>query len=373
MREHAAYTVRSANPAVILAAALVVLLLSASGCVRDVKSRGGRDRQSGEERGMPMLVVDPDPKGTNVREVPGGKVVTVIPGSGRTDDEIYMRRVIVTAQRDEWLQVRLDDGTYGWMHRSVLGARVAPDSGGAAMRAKPEAGASVVATLKGGSTLALLEVKGGWAKAQYGAASGKKITGWVEGRDLSADPYEDLPAFQASAPASMANPKKKPAAPKGEAPKRAAAPKNVPPEKNGAQANPAGVSGKQLVKSVLQYQGVKYVWGGTTPKGFDCSGLMYYVCKQHDITIPRTSAEQAKAGRAVAKKDLKAGDMVFFGRSSSGPVDHVGMYIGNDTYVHAPNPEYPVMKTRLSDNSFVENGRRYVFQGKYVTARRVAD
>lgn len=50
---------------------------------------------------------------------------------------------------------------------------------------------------------------------------------------------------------------------------------------------------------------------------------------------------------------------------------HVGIYIGNDIYVHAPNPDYTVMKTRLSDNSFTMDGTRYVFRGKYVTARRV--
>ncbi|MDL2307763.1 CAP domain-containing protein [Desulfovibrio sp. OttesenSCG-928-C06] len=135
-----------------------------------------------------------------------------------------------------------------------------------------------------------------------------------------------------------------------------------------------GVSGSTLASDVQKHIGVKYVWGGTTPKGFDCSGLVYYVCKQYGITIPRTSAEQsAKAGRAVAKKDLKPGDLVFFGRTSSGPVDHVGMYIGNDTYVHAPNPDYPVMKTKFSNNSFVKNGKTYTFQGKFVNARRVVN
>lgn len=135
----------------------------------------------------------------------------------------------------------------------------------------------------------------------------------------------------------------------------------------------SGVYGKTLASAVQKHLGVKYVWGGTTPKGFDCSGLVYYVCKQYGITLPRTSAQQAKAGKAVAKKDLQPGDLVFFGRSSSGPVDHVGMYIGNDTYVHAPNPDEPVMKTKLSDNSFTRNGTRYTFQGKYTNARRVVD
>lgn len=129
--------------------------------------------------------------------------------------------------------------------------------------------------------------------------------------------------------------------------------------------------GKQLAATVQDYLGSQYVWGGTSPAGFDCSSLVQYVCKKHGITIPRTSAEQAKSGIFVAKEHVRPGDLVFFGRKSSGPVDHVGIYIGNDIYVHAPNPDYTVMKTRLSDNSFTMDGTRYVFRGKYVTARRV--
>ena len=129
--------------------------------------------------------------------------------------------------------------------------------------------------------------------------------------------------------------------------------------------------GQKIAESVQKYEGVRYVWGGTTPKGFDCSGLVFYVCRELGITVPRTSKEQSKAGKYVSKKDLRPGDLVFFGRSSAGPVDHVGVYIGNDTYVHAPNVDLPVMKTRLSDNSFMQNCKKYTFQGKYVTARRV--
>lgn len=164
-------------------------------------------------------------------------------------------------------------------------------------------------------------------------------------------------------------PARKPAATQRTAPPQSGTTK---PE-NGGTKPPAGVSGRILADSVQRYFGVRYVWGGTTPKGFDCSGLVYYVCKQHGLILPRTSKEQANAGRAVARGNLRPGDLVFFGRTSSGPVDHVGIYIGSDTYVHAPNPELPVMKTRLSDNSFVKDGVRHIFQGKYVTARRVAE
>lgn len=141
--------------------------------------------------------------------------------------------------------------------------------------------------------------------------------------------------------------------------------------KAGKSPSPGEDPGRQLAAAVQDYLGIKYVWGGTSPAGFDCSGLVQYVCRKQGITLPRTSAEQARSGKFVAREDLCPGDLVFFGRKSSGPVDHVGIYIGNDIYVHAPNPDHAVMKTRLSDNSFIMDGTRHFFQGKYVTARRV--
>ncbi len=93
-------------------------------------------------------------------------------------------------------------------------------------------------------------------------------------------------------------------------------------------------SGQALVATAKRYLGVPYVWGGTSPKGFDCSGLVQYVCRQHGISLPRTAASQRGAGTYVSRANLQVGDLVFF--KSGGRISHVGIYIGNGNMIHAP-------------------------------------
>lgn len=97
----------------------------------------------------------------------------------------------------------------------------------------------------------------------------------------------------------------------------------------------AAGNGQALVNTAMKYLGVPYVWGGTSPRGFDCSGLMVYVCKQHGISLPRTAASQRNVGRYVSRANLLPGDLVFF--KSGGRISHVGMYVGNGNMIHAPH------------------------------------
>lgn len=91
---------------------------------------------------------------------------------------------------------------------------------------------------------------------------------------------------------------------------------------------------EKLVEYAKSFLGFKYVWGGTTPAGFDCSGLMQYVYKNvANRKIARVSYQQANEGKEVALKDIKKGDLVFY--SKTGRIDHVGMYIGDGLVLHA--------------------------------------
>lgn len=102
----------------------------------------------------------------------------------------------------------------------------------------------------------------------------------------------------------------------------------------------------ELIKSKI---GNKYVWGATGPNSFDCSGLVQYVYKNAlGKNIPRTSYEQSKFGKAVDKKDLQVGDLVFFDTMGKGRVSHVGMYVGNNEFVHAANEKSGIKKSKLT-------------------------
>ena len=119
----------------------------------------------------------------------------------------------------------------------------------------------------------------------------------------------------------------------------------------------------ELIGNAMGLLGVSYRFGGSSvSSGFDCSGFMQHIFrKTMQINLPRTSAEQAKMGVAVSRSELQPGDMVFFS-TSRGRISHVGLYIGNNRFIHAPRTGKSIEITSL--------GNKY-WNSKYVTARRV--
>ncbi|MBS5788568.1 MAG: C40 family peptidase [Clostridioides difficile] len=118
---------------------------------------------------------------------------------------------------------------------------------------------------------------------------------------------------------------------------------------------------KKVLDLAYEQQGKPYKWGATGPDSFDCSGLTTYVYKNAaDVSLPRVSRDQAKAGTKVERNNLKEGDLVFFG--SGGSITHVGMYVGDQKFIHSPQTGDVVKITRMDTGSY---------SNRFITARRI--
>lgn len=121
--------------------------------------------------------------------------------------------------------------------------------------------------------------------------------------------------------------------------------------------------GQEIADCALQFVGYPYVYGGSSTKGFDCSGLTRYVYAQFGYSINRTASNQLNNGCSVEKGQLQPGDLVMFRQNgSTKPASHVGIYVGSNKYVHASTPGVGVIVSDLNDP--------YISSG-YVGARRI--
>lgn len=120
--------------------------------------------------------------------------------------------------------------------------------------------------------------------------------------------------------------------------------------------------GQEVVFSARQQLGLPYVWGGEDPdRGFDCSGLIKYTFEEFNVQLPHRADLQYRYGQAIARDQLKPGDIVFF-RTGGYPIGHVGIYTGEGQFIHAPRRGRPVTLDSLNSG---------YYQQRFVGARRI--
>ena len=170
------------------------------------------------------------------------------------------------------------------------------------MRSGPSMQANILHELFYGNTLTVCGTVGEWTAVLYNGEPGYVYSQYVE---LGGNTYEELTA-----------------------------------EAEGSDL------GKQIADFALQFVGQPYVWGGASPGGFDCSGLVYYVYQQFGYTLNRVAEDQARNGRAVTAAELEPGDVLCF-YSSGSYIGHAGIYIGGGQFVHAQNSATGVVVSPL--------------------------
>ena len=253
------------------------------------------------------------------------------------------------------------EAEYAAMHYdNYKRAKVKTQGGDVNIRRSASSNASIIGKIKNGSDLVLLYDENGYTKVYYGADmdAGFVVSTAIELTNTWI-PKSEVSTIQAEAAERKAAEAKARAEAEAEAKAKTAAKSKTSP--SGTYTTPPSSSkGQAIVDQAKKYLGVKYVYGGTSPSGFDCSGLVQYVCKSLGISVNRTAAAQFSNGRAVNKSDLQPGDLLFFAKN--GRIHHVGIYAGNGQMIHAPQTGDVVRYSSINT--------AYRQQG-YVGARRV--
>ena len=204
-----------------------------------------------------------------------------------------------------WIKIKMSGGRTGWVKSEYLVSPGTsgltdskPSEGGVKLKVKvngslnvrsgPGTGNSVIGSLHNGDIVKRIGVSGSWSKIKM---SGGK-TGWVNSRYITSD------------------------------------------KENRGSMNGGSTSSRNIISIAKSKLGSKYRWGATGPNEFDCSGYTQWVFGQAGKSIPRISRDQARGGTAVSKSQMQPGDLVYFNTGRNGVVNHVGIYLGNNQFIH---------------------------------------
>ncbi len=311
--------------------------------------------------------------------------------------------VTITGVTDGWYQVDVN-GSTGYVRSDLVDptAEIPAEKiydyaviqcAAANLRSEPDSTATKTDVLYNGSLCTLLEQDGDWYKVQYGNTVGYVLASLMSTTNDASDGSTNVESYnaivareQAEAEAAAAKAQQaaatKPGASQPTSTPAQSTPSNDYVEDNSqepayeepayeepayeepAYEEPSYDSGSSssIVSVAQNYLGVPYVWGGTSPSGFDCSGFTQYVFRQCGYSINRTADAQYSNGSYVSYDSLQAGDLVFFANTySASGITHVGIYIGGGQFIHAANGGVKI--SSLSES---------YYSSRYYGARRIA-
>ena len=260
---------------------------------------------------------------------------------------------VLSREENGWYRVSYK-GTEGYMSAQYVAVewtvpaqgRVNTQGSTLNVRSGPGTDHPRIGTLSDGSAVDILDLAGDWYHIKTDA-----LTGYVSGEYL-------LPLEEA-APAPKVAIQTAPQTDTPEQTAPAADEPTLPPEAQDA----ASGKGQEVVDFAKTLLGSPYVYGASGPNSFDCSGFVYYVFRHFDVTLNRGATGQLDNGTAIERSQLRPGDLVFFydGKVTT-PVSHVGIYIGEDSFIHASTNGYEVVISSMAEGTYDKN---------YVCARRI--
>lgn len=277
-------------------------------------------------------------------DIQGGTVVTSSAVNFRsgpsTEDDIIDHlynedRVAVLDEDGDFYKVAYK-GVSGYLHKDYVELQPVMniEAGGAKvttavlnMRSKPDIESDIITRLSEDTVAKIIGINSGWFKVTSGS-----YTGYIHPDYVTVTKYK--------APVSSGS-----------------GSKSGGSVSASSAAKSSGSSGSsdlrdQIIDYAANYLGVKYVYGGSSPKGFDCSGFTQYVFANFDIPLSRTAASQYSSSvTKIKKSELNKGDLVFFYNNSYSKVGHVGIYVGDNQFIHSSSPG-DVVKYDSLDSSY---------------------
>lgn len=231
--------------------------------------------------------------------------------------------VLVLSEFNDWYKIKLSNGDIGWVSSYYISQT---DTYGKAVanlnvRSGPGSSYAIKTALKSGETVIITKNSNSW----YQIKTNSNITGWVSSR------YMDITTEK---PSDNTN-------------------SDDLPSDNTNNGDLSSESRNEAVVNLAMKQlGKPYVWGANGPNSFDCSGFTRYVyLNAIGVSLPRVSYEQAKSGTSVGTSNLKKGDLLHFATVTPGRTTHVGIYIGNNQFIHASGSQTRPDKVKIDSLS----------------------